>query len=387
MEPSISPKRVEGGSGLVVKKKRKRTQQSCTSNSAASVPSILSSIPSSRALSSDTHAKSKSAAAAADDDEFGDDSLLSSSLPNDTLLRLQVQTRPTNEMATEACAYCPIFTISNQEDESSKKRSTHAAPFLPQQVLLYLASNRTQTNEDIKQLAAANTIRLLQLHGTAIARNGLGWKGDGNDDTDVAVMETCAYETAAQIALNAHLNFGCETEAGSTYLWFTTVLLPNFSGKTWILSASLESFIEDTAASPQISAKRDISTNNALGHRWTVIQMNDMVKELSHAGLLLPKRGLGLKGGEGYWFSLPGLGKAAKSIADGRLSVLRRIQSSKFKEKKRSTLEQEIGRPDSKMKDGNTYIQSGKFLVLDLLAKGFVYIHNTCTGDQFVRIK
>jgi hypothetical protein len=385
MEPSISPKRVEGGSGLVVKKKRKRTHQSCTSNSAAIVPSILSSIPSSQALSSDTHAKSKSAAASADDDEFGDDSILFSSLPNDSLLRLQVQTRPTDEMATEACAYCPIFTISNQEDESSTKRSTHAAPFLPQQVLLHLSSNRSQTNEDIKQLAAANTIRLLQLHGTAIARNGLGWKGDGNDDTDVAVMETCAYETAARMALKTH--FGCETEAGSTYLWFTSVLLPNFCGKTWILSASLESFIENTAASPQINAKRVISTNNTSGHRWTVIQMNDMIKELSHAGLLLPKRGLGLNGGEGYWFSLPGLGKAAKSIADGRLSILRRIQSSKFKEMKRSSLEQEIGRPDSKMKDGNTYIQSGKFLVLDLLAKGIVYIHNTCTGDQFVRIK
>ncbi|KAL3796092.1 hypothetical protein ACHAWO_003248 [Cyclotella atomus] len=391
MEPSesndiASPKRVEGGADLIVKKKRKRTQQSCTSNNAASsnVPSILSSIPdSSRALLSETHAKTKSAAAA---DEFGDDSLLLASLPNDTLMRLRAQTRPTNGMATEACAYCPIFTVSKQEDDSSKKNSTHAAPFLPQQVLLYLSSNHAQTNEDIKQLAAANTIRLLQLHGTAIARNGLGWRGDGNDDEDVAVMETCAYKTAARMALDAH--FGCDTQAESTYLWFTSVLLPSFCGKTWILSSSLESFIEDAAAAapPVLSTNSDITNKNTSGQRWTAIQMNSMVKELSHAGLLLPKRGLGLNGGESYWFSLPGLGKAAKSIMDGRLSILRRIQSSKFKEKKRSTLEREIGRPDSKMKDSNTYVQSGMFLVLDLLAKGMVHIHSTCTGDQYVRI-
>lgn len=92
-------------------------------------------------------------------------------------------------------------------------------------------------------------------------------------------------------------------------------------------------------------------------------------------------------------FSLPGLGKAAKSIVDGRLSILRRIQFSKFKEKKRSTLEQDIGKPvgtSEKMgqkNGGNVMMQSGKFLVQDLLAKGAVYIHETCTGEQFVRIK
>ena len=78
---------------------------------------------------------------------------------------------------------------------------------------------------------------------------------------------------------------------------------------------------------------------------------------------------------------------------DGRLSILRRIQSSKFKEKKRSTLEQDIGKPVGtnekfgQRKDGNAMMQSGKFLVQDLLANGVVYVHETCTGEQFVRIK
>jgi hypothetical protein len=157
------------------------------------------------------------------------------------------------------------------------------------------------------------------------------------------------------------------------------MLLPNFSG-TWILASALESFIESVA----IKGKT-CDTTKSLGV-WTVGEMNSMVKDLILCGLLLPRRGLSLNGGEGYWFSLPGFGKSAKSIADGRLSILRRIQSSKFKEKKRSTLEQEVGRSTVK-KDKNVYVQSGKFLVLDLLSKSLVYIQETCTGDQFVRIK
>ncbi len=33
-----------------------------------------------------------------------------------------------------------------------------------------------------------------------------------------------------------------------------------------------------------------------------------------------------------------------------------------------------------------TIQQSGRFLVLDMLAKGMVTIHETCNGEQFVRL-
>ena len=346
------------------------------STTSSQVPSILSSVPNnSHALSSETHVKSKQPTKS--DDEFDDDTiLLNDSMPNDTLLCLQIYTRPKHGMTSETCAYVPIFTVSDDANNVDTKRSssTHAAPFLTKQVLLHLLPNHALTNEDIKQLAAANKIRLLQLHGTAIARNGLGWRGDGNDDEDIAVMETCAYEIASRMALDAHFHLKSEVKAECIHEWFVGQLLPSFTGKTWILNSSLESFIQSDAA-------RNCDATNK---KWNVDEMNNMVKELTDAGLLLPRRGLGPNGGQGYWFSLPGLGKAAKSIADGRLSILRRIQGSKFKEKKRVALEQEIGRP----KDNSSYyVQAGKYMVLDLLAKGIVLIHETCTGDHFVRIK
>ena len=51
-------------------------------------------------------------------------------------------------------------------------------------------------------------------------------------------------------------------------------------------------------------------------------------------------------------------------------------------------LEQEIGRikqKGGKRAGGGTEL-SGKFVVLDLLAKGLVHIHTTSTGEQFVRL-
>lgn len=391
-EPSktcSSPKRVAGGVGLVVKKrKRSRPASSVVSSASrgsASTPSILTSIPNnSRALASQTLEEPKKNSK--EDDEFGDDILLNdfNDLSNDTLLCLQAYTRETSE----TCAYCPIFTLSNEADQTNsgiKPSNTHAAPFLPKQILLHLSANHAQTNEDIKQLAVSNKIRLLQLHGTAIARNGLGWRVNGNDDQDIAVMETCAYEIASQMALQAH--FREQEKSKSIHEWFTLMLLPNFCNRTWILTSALESFIES------IGRKRvqsDTTNKAAYEHRWTVTDMNEMIKELVHSGILLPRRASTLNSGEGYYFSLPGLGRAAKSIVDGRLYVLRRIQASKFKEKKRSAIEQDVGRPiqnEDLVKSGNTYVQTIKFLVLDLLARGVVYTHETCAGEQFVRIK
>ena len=393
-----SPKRVAGGIGVVMKKKRKRPHPSShdrsdrSDNSMVSVPSVLSSLPdNSRVLSSKAREQTKRPKEY--DNEFGDDSHLleaSNGMTNDTLLCLQAYTQPKNGMASESCAYCPIFTVSNVPVEAETKRrcSTHAAPFLPKQVLIDISSNHEQTNADLRRLASENKIRLLQLHGTAIAMNGLGWKGDGNDDEDVAVMETCAYEVASKMALDAHFNSTVKAEP--IYIWFSTCILSNFTGKTWIRALSLETFIESFAK----KRGKYVEVNSSSSSSWTIAQMKSMTKELIDAGLLLPRRGLGLNGGEGYWFSLPGLGKAAKSIADGRLSILRRIRSSKFKEKKRSALEQEIGRPINtpnglgSMKDRNAhYSQSGKFLLLDLLSKNMICIHETCTGDHFVRIK
>lgn len=305
-----SPKRVGGGVTVLLKTKRQRSSQSQfmprASSSSSGIPSILNSIPcNTRMMSSDSHPQSKRLK---NDDEFGDDPLLDDSDDcNDTLLCLQAYTRPVHGMTSETCAYCPIFTISSKTDDATqppqesgdeKNRSmrTHAAPFLTQQILLHLSSNRAQTMEDVKHLALSNRIRLLQLHGTAIARNGLGCRVNGNDDGDIAVMETCAYEIASKMALQAYFKV-CDGPVGSNHddkatlihNWFTSTLLPKFSGRTWLSSSSLEDFLENVA------------NKKTMERRLTMAQMKVMVKELVHTGLLLPRRGTGCYGGEGYW--------------------------------------------------------------------------------------
>ena len=95
---------------------------------------------------------------------------------------------------------------------------------------------------------------------------------------------------------------------------------------------------------------------------------------------------------EGYWFSLPGLGSTSKSIADGRVAILRKLRSCKYQEKKRSILERECGHFKEDGSDGATskkkacIQQSGRFLVLDLLAKGLVLLKKTSSGEHFISL-
>jgi hypothetical protein len=435
-----NPKRVAGGIVLGGKKKKKRkaAATAASSSSSSSVPSILKSVPPPR-LSSPNAA----AAANGSDDEF--EKLLSAhddhddEIPSDVLLCLQSYTQSPLGMTAESCAYCPIFASNNNEQGGqSNKVCTHAAPFLPKNVLLHIlddsdssssSSSRMQTELDIKSLACNNKIRLLQLHGTAITstttstspssfkdskdalakysnKGVIGLRGDGNDDDDIAIMEILAFEIAVKMAIQSHAA-SSTTSTTSTALisqeegqqkttllvfddvdgicnWFLKQLVPFYAGKTWISSSDLESFIQSYRVKDY----------------WSVNRMNNLVHELTLAGLLLPRRGLGgsSRRMEGYWFSLPGLGNASKSIADGRVAMLRKLRSCKYQEKKRLILEREHGQ----FKDGNvdtltnnywdtskkkTCIQqSGKFVVLDLLAKGLVLLKKTSSGEHFIAL-
>jgi len=422
---AAAPKRVSGGLVLKAKKKKKRRVQSSSStrrgqyaadpssSSLSGVPSILSSIP------AKNEEEQRGQKLAPEHDEFGDDGFEDDvDVPNDALLCLQTYTRAPSGGMSETCAYCPIFTNEREDgrgadlDGGNRGASTHAAPFLPKHLMLHLlnnaqssengASNNINTSmsspiahieQQIKQLASSNRIRMLQLHGTAAAGSGggaVGWKGDGNDDEDVAIMETSTYEAAAEMALQNYFRGESVTvrqayRVEMIHSWLISIFLPYFAGKTWIASGALDAFHDDAVAN---SKKKNFSTNKINAkNQFTASQMKHMIKHLARAGLLLPRRGVGPGGGEGYWFSLPGLGKAAGSIVDGRASLLRRLRSSKYKEKKRAVLEHEIGRV--KRNDGarkNRVEQAGKFVVLDLLAKGWVSVHATCVGDQFIRL-
>ena len=380
--PATAPKRVSGGIVIKAKKKKRKIQQTKSSvssllvnqeaQSSSGVPSILTSVPSHREEDNnqcDKPPKSKH-------DEFDDDTdeFDAGDVPSDALMCLQTYTRPPSGGMSETCAYCPIFT--HDQDGAS---STHAVPFLPKHILLHIlnvtsknnatSSRTTHLEQEIKQLASSSKIRLLQLHGTA------GRGSDGNDEEDIAVLETPSYVAAAEMALQSHFSSQSTTvqhkyKMSTILSWLTTALLPHFAGKIWFSSGALDNFYD----SPQ---------NDNYSQR----QLEDMIQQLVHTGILMPRRGAA-SGGGGYWFSLPGLGKTSKSIVDGRMNLMKRVQSSQYKEKKRSVLEQEIGRikqKGGKRAGGGTEL-SGKFVVLDLLAKGLVHIHTTSTGEQFVRL-
>ena len=465
--PSPAPKRVAGG--IIVKSKKKKKKKIRHNAGAGAsiapsvsvssrVPSILSSVPNHSSeedsrKSEQPTSKNQSSEFDDNDDDFDNEELFDA--PSDAMMCLQTYTRSSSSVGglmAETCAYCPIYSYegggsnSNSNNNGGTRRctSSHAAPFLPRHVLLHLldpstsnnssssscanVSTRTHVEQEIKQLASSNKIRLLQLHGTA-ASSSAGWKGDGNDDEDVALMETAAYETAAEMALQSYFQGGQSETLMYTYrvemvhTWFACMLLPYFAGRIWFSSGSLETFYEYAIAISHQTQKNDnmitTATNGSTAtatatatatlssprvKQYTMTQMKGMIQQLEHAGLLLPRRGVGATaagGGDGYWFSLPGIGKASKSIVDGRTNLLRRLKSSYYKEKKRSVLEQEIGRvkrqdhPTSSSSSSGTTTssgtkrkleQSGKFVVLDLLAKGWVSVHKTSTGDQRIRL-
>ena len=374
--------------GLVLKaRKRKRPADrgpprgaDPLSSHSRGAPRILASLPSSREEAPRTAPPELPA------DEFEDEAA-ELEVPSDALLCLQSYTRS----PSGSCVHCPIFT---------REGRSHAAPFLAKHVLLHLlnanappssngreASPLAHVEQQIEELASSNKIRLLQLHGTALSRSdggALGLKGDGNDDEDVAVMETSAYLAAAEMALqeDSQLDLASRQRA---YSFLETVLLPHFAGKMWFSNRALESFYYQNAGRHQNPG----STQPTRGSD-TIPQMKDTTKHLVRAGVLLSRSGIGPgRGGrEGYWFSLPGLGKAAQSIANGRMSLLRRLRASQYKEKRRCTLTQDIdrSRPREDTKNAKKQQPSGKMVVLDLLAKGWVAIHTTCAGEQFVRL-
>ena len=411
---------MKGGIVLGGKKKKKRKisatgSGASTASSSSGVPSILKSVPPRIANQSEDNIPSSqnAAAAASNDDEF-DDLLISNDdeIPSDVLLCLQSYTQSSSGMTAEACAYCPIFATNNNDEtgqtttNSNKKVCTHLAPFLPKSVILHIldtdsssSSSRMQTEQDIKSLASKNKIRLLQLHGTAItatssfrdskaasttkfSNSGVtGLRGDGNDDDDIAIMEILAYETAVKMAIQSHTATLSQEEqqmfdGDAICEWFLQQLVPYYAGKTWISSSNLNSFVE----------------SYRVKEYWSVDRMTKVIHELTLAGLFLPRRGLGGSRMEGYWFSLPGLGSTSKSIADGRVAILRKLRSCKYQEKKRSILERECGHFKEDGSDGATskkkacIQQSGRFLVLDLLAKGLVLLKKTSSGEHFISL-
>jgi hypothetical protein len=359
---------------------------------------------------------------------------------------------------SETCAYCPIFSSSTDGDTNDA--TCGAAPFLTRGVLLNALvgvgpssssskgyhddddddeyeRKRAHAEQEARRLLASDVVRPLRLHGLAAGLE----EGDDDEEEDAAMMETSVYVDASGMALECAAARSSSSSSSSpsmttqheatampweeVFAWFSHILLPRFAGRTWATSCELEGSREgeinrgkkDDTSSYAIARDADIrdrreSTTRTDGSRchYSATQRRVMIQQLTRAGLLLPKRHVNPGRGDcqghdydQYWFSLPGLGRAAGSIERGRANVLRRLRSCPNGEKGRTALERDIersisarrawqcdagGNDDGVIKRGKEmrYHQSGKFVVMDLIAKGWIRIHVTCTGEQLVRL-
>ncbi|KAL3767380.1 hypothetical protein ACHAW5_003807 [Stephanodiscus triporus] len=477
------PKRVAGGIVLRAKKKTKTTSKATPTASALVHPArndddgerissvrrrqwSMSSSSSSRRRGDEIH------------DEFDDDPAAApfEDLPSDALMCLRAYTSPPTAVAgggglgamSETCAYCPIFSPAAADAAAVRG----AAPFMTRGTLLhalvgsvsstysYSSSSRhgrcAHAEREVRGLLGSGAVRPLRLHGLTV---GCGDEDDDEDGEDVAIMETSVYVVASGIALgsggadrsssssssstNSTNSTATTTRAApreEVHAWFVNVLLPRFAGRTWAPSLELDELRDGWDHDVRGGDVREMedevraseTTSNAADcrnrRRYSSDRTRDMILQLTHAGLLLPKRHVGPGGGDddggrrgGYWFSLPGLGRAARSIELGRADVLRRLRCRPNGERGRMELERAVersiagrrawrdageGEGDGRDGDGFVasvatattngrtregskgmrYAQSGKFVVMDLLAKGWIRINETCTGEQFIRL-
>jgi hypothetical protein len=389
------PNRVAGGVIIRTnKRKAKLITKTLTidSDGRASSTSLLSSLN----RKNNVHVNSSISTIPRNDDKFDSNDDDDNEIPSDLLLCLRTYTGngivsfndgdSGTGILSETCAYCPIFGVDSNHDEALPVLCA-AAPFLTRGVLLnalvghdshdksshsnreknlVTSRKRIQAEREIHNLLISDLVRPLHLQGISAAF------GDDEDD-DVALMEMNIYVDASRMALEHHFSASSSIEISLKDLhdWFVSVLLPQYKGRTWFPSSFVN--FDKTAQC--------------------------MILQLTHASLLLPKRDVGCDSHNGYWFSLPGLGKAAHSIEEGRANIMQRLRSCPHNEKKRTALEHDIERSiverrawrresegSGRKNKKSGYSQSGKFVVMDMLAKGRVRIHVTCTGEQFVRM-
>jgi len=120
----------------------------------------------------------------------------------------------------------------------------------------------------------------------------------------------------------------------------------------------------------------------------TSAEINVWIDYLLCLGVLLPRQQIHLSFSEGdsdinrsYWITLPKMGKAAKSITDGRTKIKEKIKRSRFKKVKRSILE-----TSSLSSDSSDLSFSGKFYVLDLLVRNEITVLKKKSGDEVVEL-
>lgn len=330
-------------------------------------------------------------------------------VPCDTLLALR------SLVSKVAAAVCPLRTnattaglpfvlkpmlhhsllssVSSQSNPGKGNGSdNHVATNIEETNKILSAGAATGVTVELDDLRRKNVVRLLQLQGTG------GVEDSGND---VAIMETCFFELGIRDALVVleEANDGVSTKqtfssAGTDLRRYSNDLCQWFISN---LSSWNQAFVNyDAIAFSLVSLPapcRDASR---------------VIDYLVGIGLLLPRRASSAStrpSDRSYWFTLPGLGKASKSIADGRQRVLNKIQRSNYGEMKRSVLEAGMMPSSRRFEPGKSLVayptdshkldQQGSstievsmpaaFCIRDLLSRGQIAIHETPAG-QFVRV-
>ena len=369
----------DGGSGgrsrTSSSRKRKRSAAATTTNSAgnaAHVPALLRTVPQPAAV----------AAAGADADNGNDFNLDldADDVPCDTLLALR------SLISKGVAALCPLATnaassgslpfvlkpmlhdaLLSSTSSTSNAGASNDNGDIEETNKILSAGAATGVTVELDELRRTNAVRLLQLHGT------------GDAARDVAVMDTQTFECGLRDA------FVAAAATGSTNLYqHSTDLCKWFVSN---LAVWNQPFVQHEAIRSSLLEHNDLPT--------LCRDVSLVVDHLVGTGLLLPRNNASSSSSDRtYWFTLPGLGPAARAIADGRRRILSKVQRSNYGEIKRSVLEvgavpssKRVGAGQSLVRQSGTDVveMPAAFCIRDLLSRGQITLRGTPAG-QFVRV-
>lgn len=360
-----------GRSSTSASRKRKRSAAATSNggNAAAHVPALFRSVP-----------QPAAAVAAADADADNGNGfnldLDVDDMPCDTLLALR------SLVSKGVAALCPLnaaggslpfvlkpmlhhallSSVSATSNGGGTNNNNNDAKIEESNKILS-AGAATGVTVELDELRRTNAVRLLQLHGT------------GDAERDVAITQTfeCGVRDAFSVA------------AGSTNLHQYSIELCKW-------------FVSNLAVWNQPFVHHEAIRSSLLECKDLPAQCRDaslVVDHLVGIGLLLPRNNASSSSSDRtYWFTLPGLGPAARAIADGRRRILSKVQRSNYGEIKRSVLEvgavpssRRVGAGQSLVRQGGADVveMPAAFCIRDLLSRGQITIRETPAG-QFVRV-
>eukprot|EP00591_Stephanopyxis_turris_P007683 CAMPEP_0195516874 /NCGR_PEP_ID=MMETSP0794_2-20130614/8879_1 /TAXON_ID=515487 /ORGANISM="Stephanopyxis turris, Strain CCMP 815" /LENGTH=457 /DNA_ID=CAMNT_0040645581 /DNA_START=80 /DNA_END=1454 /DNA_ORIENTATION=+ len=268
----------------------------------------------------------------------------------------------------------------------------------------------TGVSMELDELQQSNKIRLLKLMNTGCREGGV--------EDDVAVVETELYENEARGVILSFL------DTSGDHSTDTELLLDGFLNTLGRITRM--SVREDELMDLLNNAKHSVNRNNmeankedgfkresSLEHeafyglrgkgskqrsstekeeeeeeessRVVHFDARTAISKFVKMGLLLPRKqshqhlcsaASSSSANSAYWFSLPGMGEAAKHVTNGRNEMLTKLKCARYKEISRNALEQKLLRT-SKL--------SPEFHVRDLISIGKVDVKETAAG-MFVKL-